>query len=199
MSSEYLQRVRGKVWFGETWYYRPPRGYRSAEKLLSREVVADATVRDIWVYSSNLDKDYCPTHFIITHWWVIVRDDEGNYWSIENVGAPLVQRVDDLEDGQHHRKGCEETDTAERGTIISEMFHTKSLFSRTMTDVIEWCIARRDQKYDFAFNNCQKFASALTKYLSGMAVLRTPTLLAPAAPVLAPFWKIINGLRGTFG
>jgi hypothetical protein len=39
-----------------------------------------------------------PTHFVFGHWWVIMRASEGNYWTAENVGAPLLQRADRFSD-----------------------------------------------------------------------------------------------------
>jgi hypothetical protein len=67
-----------------------------------------------------------------------------------------------------------------------------------MEDLVEWMFTRSREHYNLLTNNCQQFASELTEYLSGISVARTPIILAPAAPVLAPVWKVVNGVRGWF-
>jgi hypothetical protein len=165
--------------------------------LLEREGInRTARVREVRVSSVNLKKIRALTHFVIAHWWVRVQDSDGNWWTAENVGSLLLQRVGNKSESKKERKRVWKTSKKLRPGRIARRMNTSGNEGRSMEEVVEWMFGRRMEHYNPVRNNCQKFASDLTKYLSGIEVARTPPKLAPAAYLLGPVWKIVNIVRG---
>jgi hypothetical protein len=196
---EYKGDVSRMVFFGETQSGATPRGYSQTTKLLKREGInRTARVREVLIYSGNLENFPALTHFVIAHWWVLFQDSDGNWWSAENAGLVLLQRIDHEMDTAGWRKGIWSTKCTQRPGIMHTIpMRTSGNMDKSMEEVVEWMFRRSMVPYRPLTSNCQKFANDLMVYLSGIRVTRTPLLLAFVGPLLAPLWKISNTVRGS--
>jgi hypothetical protein len=189
--------MTGMMFFGETLPGATPRGYREGRNLLEHEGInREARIREVQVYSGNTQTDLTLTHFVVAHWWVVFQDDDGHWWSAENVGSLLLQRLDSQRDGKCRRKAIWQTQVLERPGFVTIPLKTRGAQSRKMEELIEWMLQQSKIHYDLITNNCQRFGSELTKYLAGISVAHTPALIAPIGPVFVPMWKSVNYVRG---
>jgi hypothetical protein len=165
----------------------------------------DAVISIVRVYSGNLEDAPTLTHFFFPHWWVVFRDSDGNWWSAERVGPPLLQRVDSRHDGKFWRKNLSRTTCQQRqggGVGITTMMKTFGSSRRTMKDLVEWLDGESSIEYDPVVKNSQDFGDDLCKFLTGIGVLHISTKSTIVGALtcipLAPLWKIGNFLRGAF-
>jgi hypothetical protein len=193
----------GKVFVGETSDGREPSGSDNKRLLMTTEGInPNATIGRVRVYAGNLDGVPTITHFYFAHWWVVFVDSDGHWWSAENVGAPLLQRVDDRHDGKYFRKDVGKTQVKPRATgiEITTKMNTLGKKRRTMRELVDWLDGRSCHRYDVAFDNCQDFGADLCEFLTGIGVLhtstKTTTIGMMACVPLAPLWKIGNLIRG---
>jgi hypothetical protein len=150
----------GKVYFGETYNGQLPRAYVSSEDLFSCEgITPGAIIRNVGVYSSNLVDDDLPSHFVVSHWWVLFDDSDGNCWSAENVGGILLQRIDSMEDGKRRRKDIGKRWCEFRGTNITKLQKTAARGHRTMGETMRWIFSQKDKQYHALWQNCHLYQS----------------------------------------
>jgi hypothetical protein len=169
-----------KLFFGETDGPLLPREYQDADLLLQTEHInGSAVIRQLWVFSGNLQKKRLPLSFdAATHWWVVILDSEKNFWTAESVGEILVQRVNSINDAILKRKDVGDSQAKDRsrdGIGIIPLIETEVMEGKTMKDFADWLMDRRSHPYHALFDNCQRFSDALCRSLSGKEVPKLTT------------------------
>jgi hypothetical protein len=180
------------IFFGEARKGSTPRGYDNSAALISRERIPQrAVVKELWVFAGRLNHlaNAPVCHQALSHWWVVFRDSDDYYWSAENVRLLLIQRLGDWED-RFKIKPLWATECQDRpGKAISrgiwQVLTTAATHKKTVRDVVDWMKSQSKREYDLLENNCQDFASALSKFLSGKTPTRSHvvTLAAGAARI----------------
>jgi hypothetical protein len=155
-----------------------PREYEDVSNLLTFEQINEsAVIQKLWVFSSQLqDQPQSSNNQVRTHWWVILQDSDTKYWTAENVGTLLFQRVDNLDDGMNKRKEAGESRTKSRspdGIGITQLIRIEMTNDKTMRDLVEWLITRRAHVYHPLFDNCQRFSDSLREFLLTKEVSKT--------------------------
>jgi hypothetical protein len=196
--------VSGKVFFGETQPGVTPRGYSNMTTLMNKERVnPNAVIREVRVYAGNLEGTRTLTHLYFSHWYVVVRDSDNNWWSVEDIGTAFVQRVDNHDAGKYRRKSPFTTQVTEREMGLSGIttkISTTGRQHRTMSDLLAWLLQKSSSSYHLTDNNCQDFADDLCTFLAGHGVsrvsTRNPVVGAALCIPVAPFHGLVNGWRG---
>jgi hypothetical protein len=128
--------LRGKVWYGETEDGSSPRGYSDRTRLITRERLPQEEVITQF--------DICKgTYSGVQHHWVVFQTHSGQWYSVENIGILLFQKVADSDHGRLYTKDPTSTRYQPRDGSPERVGPISPTSQRNISQFVDWLMRKK--------------------------------------------------------